>query len=207
MIKNLFKHSILITLFVSLAFSCQKNKILFKEDFQNNHNGWDTLTTSYLSNKIVDRQFISTNEFDNVINFSLIEPQIKEKNLWIESSIKFNKFYKAGSLGGLIILADNIKDPKEYLFFGINDKKEVCISRESLNPSKAQTYYMHKNENLKLDDYNTFSIHISNSKLQFLLNSKSVIAIDRIEFSTTTMGYVTLGSQIAVKDLEIKKSL
>ncbi|WP_128331209.1 hypothetical protein [Apibacter sp. HY039] len=207
MIKNLFKHSILITLFVSLAFSCQKNKILFKEDFQNNHNRWDTLTTSYLSNKIVDRQFISTNEFDNVINFSLIEPQIKEKNLWIESSIKFNKFYKAGSLGGLIILADNLKDPKEYLFFGINDKKEVCISRESLNPSKAQTYYMHKNENLKLDDYNTFSIHISNSKLQFLLNSKSVIAIDRIEFSTTIMGYVTLGSQIAVKDLEIKKSL
>ncbi len=202
------KYKIIIYLILTFSlqlflYSCKKETIIFQENFNNNSNHWDTVTLNnkLTYNKIENGKLIMSSKVDNVINLSLIQSNFLNKNISLVASITVEKFYDQDGLAGMILFADNQKFPENYLFFGVNNKNEVLISKESKNPELAQIFYQQKNKTYLPDKSNQFSIFTNDNIIQFILNKKPVISINKPKNSGNFYGFIVLDSKIIADDL------
>ncbi len=197
--------NILIPIFILVLFfsSCKKGTVVFQENFNNNSNHWDTVTLNnkLTYNKIENGKLVMSSKVDNVINLSLIRSDFLNKNISLTASITVEKFYDQDGLAGMILFADDPKFPENYLFFGVDNTNDVIISKESKNPELARIFYKQKNKSYMPGQANDFSILTNDDTIQFLLNKKMIIRIEKPKNTGNFYGFTVLDSKIIADDL------
>ncbi|MBP6455919.1 MAG: hypothetical protein KA275_04235, partial [Chitinophagaceae bacterium] len=171
-----FSTKIINNLNFSLGFEHQKNLQDLKfTDIENTSN-------DYLVHSYIDNYHLTTNNFDFLLNYKLLELKLKNK----KSHIDFNL------LGGLSILNFNIKY-NSYMFiqnFEIidriekNEKSNITLPKISLQSSyhfnkhfylSYELYYRYLNKNTTFTLTNSNIISISNSGKTTQFHSENIL--------------------------------
>lgn len=194
----------ILTLFI--LTSCNKKTTIFEENFKNNSNRWDTLTSVYISNKIKNNQLVLSNQLDNILNSSLIRLDFfkTEDKYSISSNLIFDKFYGNHGLGGLILFSDSKDNPKNFIFFGINSQNEIVISEENASPNLSKVYYKQKNQAYKQGETNVFKLKYLDNHWQFLVNNKPIVTIQNQLKNNYYMGFGVINCQLTSNHIIIE---
>ncbi|TWP26822.1 hypothetical protein ETU09_09685 [Apibacter muscae] len=194
----------ILTLFI--LTSCNKKTKIFEENFSNNSNRWDTLTSVYISNEIKNNQLVMSNQLDNILNSSLIRLDFlkTEEKYSISSILIFDKFYGNHGLGGLILFSDSKDNPKNFVFFGINSQNEIVISEENASSNFSKVYYKQKNQAYKQDETNVFKLKYLDNHWQFLVNNKPIVTIQNQLKNNYYMGFGAINCQLTSNQIIIE---
>ncbi|TWP23331.1 hypothetical protein ETU10_08280 [Apibacter muscae] len=194
----------ILTLFI--LTSCNKKTTIFEENFKNNSNRWDTLTSVYISNKIKNNQLVLSNQLDNILNSSLIRLDFfkTEDKYSISSNLIFDKFYGNHGLGGLILFSDSKDNPKNFIFFGVNSQNEIVISEENASPNLSKVYYKQKNQAYKQGETNIFKLKYLDNHWQFLVNNKPIVTIQNQLKNNYYMGFGVINCQLTSNHIIIE---
>ncbi|TWP29184.1 hypothetical protein ETU08_07800 [Apibacter muscae] len=194
----------ILTLFI--LTSCNKKTKIFEENFSNNFNRWDTLTSVYISNEIKNNQLVMSNQLDNILNSSLIRLDFlkTEEKYSISSNLIFDKFYGNHGLGGLILFSDSKDNPKNFIFFGVNSQNEIVISEENASPNLSKVYYKQKNQAYKQGETNLFKLKYLGNHWQFLVNNKPIVTIQNQLKNNYYMGFGVINCQLTSNHIIIE---
>lgn len=194
----------ILTLFI--LTSCNKKTKIFEENFSNNFNRWDTLTSVYISNEIKNNQLVMSNQLDNILNSSLIRLDFlkTEEKYSISSNLIFDKFYGNHGLGGLILFSDSKDNPKNFIFFGVNSQNEIVISEENASPNLSKVYYKQKNQAYKQGETNLFKLKYLDNHWQFLVNNKPIVTIQNQLKNNYYMGFGVINCQLTSNHIIIE---
>jgi hypothetical protein len=201
---NFYKDSLLIIFSLFIINSCKNDSLLFNDNFRENTNHWDTLSSESIHTKIENNHLLMKSKLKNVINYSLLTIPVTKRNIIYNTSMQINDFYSPDGIAGIILYADDVKYPENYLLFGINPENEVLISYESKKKSMSQIFYKHKIQEYKKKEKNSFSIVTDKSSIQFLLNGKVLTTISKNKKLGSCFGYLVINSDISVSYLQIK---
>lgn len=196
------KSIFLFLFFFFELISCHQNYTIWDDQFKNNKSHWDLYQDVYQSITIENGNLHLKNNIDNVYTISLIKNPNPKEFFKITSNIKINNI-DDGGVAGLILFADNNKNPKTFVFFGVNDKKELMVTVEDLIQKKSYTYCSKKVQNFDYKNFNCFEVVQDKDILHFELNKKTLIKIKPTIKLGENFGYFCQKSDFISKQIKI----